>query len=205
MSKETLYKKACRLAPTLYKKSIRKDNEPCINHARRVVRILEDVARDEDKVIMDILKTDGEVVKAAALLHDVVEDGGVISNRIKDDFGEKVHYLVDALTKREDEKEDIGRYNARIIQCGELAVLIRTADLLDSLRNSLCLDIKKAYRLCYILETFFYQAVVRYGCSVFGELIKEGVDRFKQERESELHILKDRLDIEINEFDRKWV
>jgi (p)ppGpp synthase/HD superfamily hydrolase len=71
---------------------------------------------------------DDEVEKAAALLHDVVEDCGVTLDGLrKEGFPEPVVYIVDALTRREGEKYfDFVR---RTKSYGPAAVRVKIADL----------------------------------------------------------------------------
>lgn len=79
-----------RYAYTFAKKAhegqFRKDGAPYIIHPVTAARILTDLHVDEDTLI-------------ACLLHDVPEDTKYTLKDIKKEFGEKVEYLVDGITK----------------------------------------------------------------------------------------------------------
>lgn len=71
--------------------------------------------------------------RIVALLHDVVEDGGVGLDEIAGRFGPAVAAAVDALSRRADEP-----YEAFIERCAgnALAVVVKLADLADNLDTS---------------------------------------------------------------------
>lgn len=72
-------------------------------------------------------------VQVAAVLHDTVEDTTVSLAMIEAMFGQEVERLVDALTRREDEK--YADFIDRIISTGRDAILIKLADVGDNMRN----------------------------------------------------------------------
>jgi len=71
-----------------------------------------------------------EALRIAALLHDVVEDGGIPLELIREDFGPFVADIVGCLTRRKDEPyfEYIGR-----VEGNPLAARIKLLDLRDNL------------------------------------------------------------------------
>lgn len=64
----------------------RKTGEPYFNHVLSTAEILNGWHLDEDAIV-------------AGLLHDTVEDTGVPLEKIKEEFGEEVAFLVDGVTK----------------------------------------------------------------------------------------------------------
>ena len=78
--------KAYVFARDAHKGQTRKSGEEYIIHPVAVADIIFDLEGDEESII-------------TALLHDTVEDTNVTLDDIKEHFGEKIAYLVDALTK----------------------------------------------------------------------------------------------------------
>lgn len=74
------------VAEQAHAKQTRASGEPYITHPLAVAQTLVDLHMDDDSV-------------AAALLHDVVEDTGITSERIRAMFGEDVQQLVEGVTK----------------------------------------------------------------------------------------------------------
>ena len=68
-----------------------------------------------------------EDTQCARVLHDVKEDHPDVWEEHKHLFTEKVHYLVDALTRRED--ETYGQFIMRISRCGREAIDIKLDDI----------------------------------------------------------------------------
>ncbi|MFA4815291.1 MAG: RelA/SpoT family protein [Candidatus Gracilibacteria bacterium] len=77
---------AYEFAKRAHEGQTRKDGSPYINHPVSATRILTDLRVDEDTLI-------------ACLLHDVPEDTSYTLKDIKAEFGEKVEFLVDGITK----------------------------------------------------------------------------------------------------------
>lgn len=82
-----------------------------------------------------MLQVKGEVLRTAAVLHDVVEDSSLTLEDLKNEgFGEEVVRLVDALSKRPGEKYE--HYIQRLART-PAAIPIKLADLrhnMDALR-----------------------------------------------------------------------
>lgn len=77
--------------------------------------------------VAELLGPAPEYVRAAAVLHDVVEDTDVTLEAVRQQFGARVASLVDALTHRAWEtRED---YLARIVAHGRWAVKVKRADV----------------------------------------------------------------------------
>lgn len=88
--------RALEIATEIHKDDVRKvTGEPYLNHCVAVASILENWEADEDEII-------------AGLLHDTVENHPekISLQNIEEMFGERVAYLVDAVTKLEPREED---------------------------------------------------------------------------------------------------
>lgn len=83
-----LIRRACMLAEQAHAGQRRLSGEPYVQHALAVANILASLRLDVETI-------------AAALLHDVVEDGGVTLMTIERDFGPRIARLVDGVTKME--------------------------------------------------------------------------------------------------------
>ncbi len=82
----TLVERAFDFSVQIHQDQYRQSGEPYITHPIQVAKIMIE------------LRTDYSAV-AAALLHDVVEDGEVTIEELKERFGEQVALLVDGVTK----------------------------------------------------------------------------------------------------------
>lgn len=71
----------------------------------------------------------------AALLHDVLEDGCVSSSQVEEQFGKDVAHIVQAVSCNQNIQDRTLRYQElfrRVVQCGETALIVKAADLLDN-------------------------------------------------------------------------
>ena len=78
-------KRAYEMAKSLHAGQTRKDGSPYIIHVVSVARILEQLNFDSDTI-------------CAALLHDVIEDCGATTQMIRENFGDVVAEIVDAVS-----------------------------------------------------------------------------------------------------------
>ena len=110
---------------------LRKSGEPYLIHPLRTVEILTNLRVDEDTIV-------------AALLHDVPEDTQVSVADIEKQFGKKIAYLVDGITKlakvhyRENmQQRQIESLKKLFIHSAEdlRVILIKLADRLDNMRT----------------------------------------------------------------------
>jgi len=112
--------RAVTIAMNLHHGQVDKNGEPYIFHPLRVMALVRDF--DEDVV-------------CAAVLHDVVEDGGIDVESLSSvyEFNEAVTSAVDALTRRKGE-----RYMDYIDRCrnNHIAKTVKQADLQDNSRVS---------------------------------------------------------------------
>lgn len=112
--------RAITIAKDLHHGQVDKNGEPYIFHPLRVLETLREF--DEDVV-------------CSAVLHDVVEDGGIDVDSLSHAycFNDEVVAAVDALTRRDGEP-----YMAYIDRCrsNRIAKLVKWADLQDNMRHS---------------------------------------------------------------------
>jgi (p)ppGpp synthase/HD superfamily hydrolase len=113
--------RAIRLATRLHEGQTRKDGSPYILHPLRVMSAFNDLPGYE-----------GLIMRAAAVLHDVVEDCDITVGSIIANFGGDVGAIVDRLTRRTGE-----RYSDYIERCAALNLSrrIKIADVRDNFRN----------------------------------------------------------------------
>lgn len=85
-NEDSIVKEAYDLAFKAHEGVKRESGQPYINHCLAVAKTVSDWGLDE-------------ITISAALLHDVVEDTDYSLNQIEDQFGEKISFLVNGLTK----------------------------------------------------------------------------------------------------------
>lgn len=125
---ESLWQRAASHAARAHEHQARKDGKtPYVAHVFRVAMTARHVFGCED-----------EVVLAAALLHDTIEDTPTDFDEIEELFGVEVARCVAALTKNmllpEAEREP--EYDARLAAAGWRARLIKLADVYDNFSDS---------------------------------------------------------------------
>ena len=81
-----ILRRAVALASRAHAGQRRASGEPYVRHSLAVAKILADLGLDHETL-------------AAAILHDVVEDGGIALEDLKRDFGARIASLVDGVTK----------------------------------------------------------------------------------------------------------
>ena len=123
-----LWQRAAALAARMHHGQFRKDGRtPYFAHPVRVALTI--------RTVFDV---DDEVVLAAALLHDVIEDTPADYDDIEDACGSEVADLVAAMSKdmrvREDRREDA--YFRQLAEASWKARLIKLADVYDNLIDS---------------------------------------------------------------------
>lgn len=109
-----LYKRAVEFATEKHKGQTDKNGIDYIQHPLRVASKLSD-----------------PVLRAAAMLHDVVEDTGTPIEEIRELFGDAVAFYVDCLTLKRGETYEA--FINRIIKSGPKAVELKTADINDNM------------------------------------------------------------------------
>jgi len=114
----------------------RKDKKtPFIMHQIEVVNILLDSIKipQDNRMLL-------QIVIAAAILHDAIEDGDIKDEDLKKQFGDQVYYIVDLLTNRRNngEKDEL-KYLQKILQgkeiWGLIAKIIKIADRIHNIKT----------------------------------------------------------------------
>ena len=190
-----LVKKAFQFAEKAHEGQLRKSNVLYIFHPIEVAQILSELEQSVDTII-------------AGLLHDVIEDTEISHYDIKKIFGEKVHTLVDGVTKlskfkfSSKEEEQAENYRRMFIAMAKdyRVIIIKLADRLHNLRTLNYLTLKKqkeiaqetldiyaplAHRLgIYSLKWEMEDLAFFYLKSESFYEIKELLDQNRDERES---------------------
>lgn len=124
---------AWKIAKKVHKNQKRYNGRPYINHIKEVVGILEQ---------MEINVFYNEHIIEAAILHDVIEDGGIeYRDKILDNFS--VYVLVDILTHRKSYTYE--EYIKRILTNKD-AVVIKIADMIQNLTENPTKKQREKYR-----------------------------------------------------------
>lgn len=165
--------------------------EPYWVHPQAVARMVRDVGGDE-------------AMQAAALLHDVVEDTGVLLQTIIDTFGEDVGQLVESLTdvsklsdgNRAVRKEMDRQHTAK---ASPRAKTIKLADLIDNTKSIVKYDPGFAWK--YLSEKQKLLEVLTEGNPVLHELATQAMEfgKFKMKTEQEIKWLNSKINI-VNSF-----
>ncbi|MCC8061479.1 MAG: bifunctional (p)ppGpp synthetase/guanosine-3',5'-bis(diphosphate) 3'-pyrophosphohydrolase [Clostridiales bacterium] len=127
----SMIEKAYRIAAEAHSDQKRKSGEPYIIHPLCVAIILADLEMDKETI-------------AAGLLHDVVEDTGMTQERLTQEFGSEVSFLVDGVTKLtqlswDQDKVELQAENLRkmfLAMAKDIRVIIiKLADRLHNMRT----------------------------------------------------------------------
>lgn len=116
--------RAILLAYKLHDGQLRANGDPYIGHPL--------------SVMLGIVDSTSINVKIAAVLHDTVEDCEYTFEQAEDDFGPHVAFLLNAVTRREDDDgadEPYSDFIDRVVESGGDAILIKIADINDNLSD----------------------------------------------------------------------
>jgi GTP pyrophosphokinase len=135
---EEMVERAFQRADEAHREQTRRSGEPYVTHPVAVARILVELLER---------RTD-EVILAAALLHDVVEDTRSRLDDIQKEFGPDVAVLVDGVTKIEGlqfsstEAEQVENFRKMLLSMAKdvRVILIKLADRLHTMRTLDALD-----------------------------------------------------------------
>ena len=164
-------KKALELAKKVHGEQKRDDGAPYLEqHVYPVTASLLWIKRLDGLKGINIKKW----MIPAALLHDVLEDGDIDENEVKDKFGENVYNAVKTLTKGRswEEKWDIEAYKKNIMNAPKEVRIIKLADRTN---NLLCLKYAtENKRRRYLDETReFYLPLARETSNYFYTWIRD--------------------------------
>jgi len=154
----SIIERARRFAEKAHRGTNRNDGSPYITHPLAVADVIREWGFDDNTV-------------AAALLHDVIEDAGITYEKLKNEFGEDVAFLVQSMTKLEAVKYKSGEptkltqaENIRkfIVAISEdlRVVFIKLADRLHNMRTLGSLPHSKQIRIA--AETYEIYAALAY-------------------------------------------
>jgi RelA/SpoT family (p)ppGpp synthetase len=144
----------------------RKSGEPYLNHCLRTALNLAE------------LKLPAEMI-TAGILHDVLEDGNVSEEELKNEFGEEINFLVKGVTKissyRYKEKNLAQAENLRKLILATIkdvrVAIIKLADRLDNMRTLEYLEPEKRIRFALETSDIYVPLALRLGISEWaGEL-----------------------------------
>jgi len=161
-----LIEKAFYFGEKAYQGVKRKSGEPYLNHCLRTALNLAE------------LKLPAEMI-TAGILHDVLEDGNVSEEELKNEFGEEINFLVKGVTKissyRYKEKNLAQAENLRKLILATIkdvrVAIIKLADRLDNMRTLEYLEPEKRIRFALETSDIYAPLALRLGISEWaGEL-----------------------------------
>ncbi|MEK7463123.1 MAG: RelA/SpoT family protein [Patescibacteria group bacterium] len=158
-------KKAHDLAFKLHQKQKRENGEPYFNHVLTTAETIAEWGLDEDSII-------------AGLLHDTVEDTDYPLEKIKEEFGEEIAFLVDGVTKlgkikyRGIERQVENLRKMMIALSQDLRVIIiKLADRLHNMTTLSALPPQKQKRIALETSEIYAPLAYRLGMQwISGEL-----------------------------------
>ncbi len=158
-------KKAYDLALNLHKGQKRKNGEPYFNHVLATAETIAQWGLDETSII-------------SGLLHDVVEDTEYPLEKIKEQFGDEVAFLVDGVTKLgkikyrgvERQVENLRKMMLALSQDLRV-IIIKLADRLHNMRTLAALPPQKQKRIALETSEIYAPLAYRLGMQwISGEL-----------------------------------
>jgi GTP pyrophosphokinase len=161
-----LIEKAFYFGEKAYQGVKRKSGEPYLNHCLRTALNLAE------------LKLPAEMI-TAGILHDVLEDGNISEEELKNEFGEEINFLVKGVTKISSycykEKNLAQAENLRKLILATIkdvrVAIIKLADRLDNMRTLEYLEPEKRIRLALETSDIYVPLALRLGISEWaGEL-----------------------------------
>jgi GTP diphosphokinase / guanosine-3',5'-bis(diphosphate) 3'-diphosphatase len=162
----SLIRKAFYFGEKAYQGVKRKSGEPYLNHCLRTALNLAE------------LKLPAEMI-TAGILHDVLEDGYISEEELKNEFGEEINFLVKGVTKissyRYKEKNLAQAENLRKLILATVkdvrVAIIKLADRLDNMRTLEYLEPEKKTRFALETSDIYAPLALRLGISEWaGEL-----------------------------------
>ncbi len=203
--------RAYNLCVTAHGDQLRNSGEPYYIHPLEVAYILADMELDCDTVIV-------------GLLHDVIEDTPYGYEKVKNEFGEQVAYLVEGVTKLEKIKST-SREEAQIENLRKMilamakdirVILVKLADRLHNMRTMKYMSEEKqrekshetlevyaplAHRLGISkIKSELEDLSIKYLDSVGYYEIVEGLKQKKSERDEYVTLIKDTLGHKLNDM-----
>lgn len=147
--------KALNFSWAAHRGQFRDDGTRYIVHPIRVETIIRDTGYDDENV------------RAAALLHDVMEDCGVSGDELVDTFNKEVAILVERVSHLPKQMPN-KQFMEQVESYGEHALIIKFADRIDNLRD--CVHTSKEKRERYIRATkeLYYPLILKWDILQWG-------------------------------------
>ena len=143
---------AYALAELAHRSQRRKGGEPYIIHPISVA-----------KVAIDAMKQTDVNIICAALLHDVVEDTDYGLDVIRSRFGDDVAFLVEAVTKRNNDQVDNYQHILGSVQEDVRVLILKLSDRLHNMRTLQAMKPEKQWKIASETQFFFAPLAGRLG------------------------------------------
>ncbi|MFX0162464.1 MAG: HD domain-containing protein [Candidatus Hodarchaeota archaeon] len=172
---EGLISKAFFFSKMAHEGQKRKGGADFFIHPLEVAKMLSKLGADEETV-------------CAALLHDVVEDTEATLDEVREEFGEKIAFLVEALTKTsidfENKAERKARYREQVKKATEedrRVLLIKLADRLHNIKTLHVFEEKKRVHIAKETLDFYVPLARKYGLEDFAKQLKKESKKYLNE------------------------
>jgi len=168
----TVVEKAYEFAAAVHRDHKRLSGDPYITHPLAVAEILADLEQDPKTI-------------AAALLHDVVEDGGITLSQLNEKFGDEVARMVEGATKLSQftftgrEERQAENFRKMFVAMGEDSriIIVKLADRLHNMRT--LGDCSPEKQREYVKETVdFYLPLAKKNNGLLYHLIKKECEKY---------------------------
>ncbi|OGY63939.1 MAG: hypothetical protein A3I89_00575 [Candidatus Harrisonbacteria bacterium RIFCSPLOWO2_02_FULL_41_11] len=165
IKENALIKKAYDISKQAHEGQKRRTGEPYFNHVMATAEFIAGWGLDQDSII-------------AGLLHDIVEDTGYPLEKIKEEFGEEVVFLVDGVTKLGKVKyrgveRQVENLRKMILALSKdiRVIIIKLADRLHNMKTLSALPPQKQKRIALETMEIYSPLAYRLGMqNVSGEL-----------------------------------
>lgn len=155
-----MIRKAYEFSDDAHAGQLRESGEAYVEHCLHVALILAELHLDSTTI-------------AAGLIHDVVEDTGIKIDRIKQEFGEEITALVDAVTKlgavqfKSEQEQQVEYFRKMLLSMAKdiRVILIKLADRLHNMRTLEHLSPEKRKRIATETREVYSPLAHRFGIS----------------------------------------
>jgi len=155
-----MIRKAYEFSDNAHAGQLRESGEAYVEHCLHVALILAELHLDSTTI-------------AAGLIHDVVEDTGIKIDRIKQEFGEEITALVDAVTKlgavqfKSEQEQQVEYFRKMLLSMAKdiRVILIKLADRLHNMRTLEHLSPEKRKRIATETREVYSPLAHRFGIS----------------------------------------
>jgi GTP pyrophosphokinase len=153
-----LIRRAYEFSAAAHAGQLRESGEPYVEHCLLVALILAELHLDSTTI-------------AAGLIHDVVEDTSIKLDKIKQEFGEEIASLVDAVTKlgavkfKSEAEQQVEYFRKMLLSMARdiRVILIKLADRLHNMRTLEHLDPEKQKRIATETREVYAPLAHRFG------------------------------------------